>query len=125
MRLLALLVLIIFCTSSCEKGNVEIVKHVYNATLKVTVYTQHINAGGQISDIPLTGATVELFETKYDRENNQNMVSSHNTDINGLAQFFNLLVGYYYIRATHPSYGQVLDETSTPDGSVSFVEIIF
>jgi hypothetical protein len=121
----AILILMIFSGLSCEKNKEEVLNHIYNATLKVNVYNQQVTIGGQLNNIPVKDATIELFETKYDRDNNQNMIVSHYTDSAGLAQFYNLLLDYYYIRASHPAYGQVLDETSTPDGSVSFVDVIF
>lgn len=117
--------LLFFMTYSCDKQKEEVVMHVHSATMKVNVYQQQINIGGQVNDIPLKDVTVDLFKTQYDRDNNTNKILTRYTDSSGLAQFYNLAEEYYYLRASHPPLGEVLEETSTPDGSVSFVEMVF
>jgi hypothetical protein len=81
--------------------------------MKVTVYKQQLSSTGDFENFPIKGATVELYKTEYDRQNGQNLVISHTTDSSGLAEFYGLQDEYYYIRASHPSYGVALDETKT------------
>ena len=117
--------LLFFMTYSCDKQQEEVMTHVHNATIKVNVYQQQINIGGQVNNIAIQDVTVDLFKTSYDRDNNTNKVLTRYTDSSGLAQFYNLVEEYYYLRASHAAFGEVLEETSTPDGSVSFVEMVF
>lgn len=117
---------ILFMIFSCGKQEVtDVVTHVHNATIKVNVNVAQGGINGQYIYTPISGATAELYKTEYDRTNSTDLVLSRSTDSSGLAVFYNLEEKYYYLRISHPSYGIVLDETSTPDGSVSFVQIDF
>ena len=119
-------VFILFSICSCTKPEAEeIVTHVHNATIKVNVNMQQTDLNGQFTYTPIGGVTVDLYETEYDRTNVQNLLFTRKTSSDGLAAFYDLKKEYYYIRAYHPTYGEKLDETSTPDGSVSFVAIDF
>ena len=115
----------IFLWASCTKNEPEVVTHIYNATMKVNVYQQVIKLSGDVLNVPVKDVKVDLYKTEYDRQNNQNLIVTSKTDSTGFVQFSGLKEKYYYITAFHPSFGVQLAETSTPDGSVSFVEIIF
>ncbi|HUM45430.1 MAG TPA: hypothetical protein PLD84_00785 [Chitinophagales bacterium] len=115
-----------FFICSCGKEEVtDVVTHVHNATIKVNVNVAQGGINGQYTYTPVSGAMAELYKTAYDRSNSTDLVLSRNTDSSGLAVFYNLEEAYYFLRISHPSYGTALDETSTPDGSVSFVQIDF
>ena len=118
--------IIITLTVACEKAATEdVLVHVHNATIKVSVSLLQGGVNGQINYIPVSGAIAELYTTEYDRDNSFQMIASHYSDSAGLAIFTELKEEYYYLRVSHPSYGIVKDETSTPDGSVSLVQIDF
>ncbi|MEO6168796.1 MAG: hypothetical protein ABIO46_04470 [Chitinophagales bacterium] len=123
---LFLFIFTFFLICSCGKEEVtDVVVHVHNATIKVNVNVVQGGINGQYTYTPISGATAELYKTEYDRSNSTDLILSRSTDSSGLAVFYNLEEEYYYLRVSHPSFGIVLDETSTPDGSVSFVQIDF
>lgn len=116
----------LFTICSCSKPEEDdVLVHVHNATIKVNVNLQQTDLNGQFTYTPISGVIVELYKSEYDRSNNQNLLFTRTTDMGGLSVFYNLEEEYYYIRASHLSYGTKLDETSTPDGTVSFVQIDF
>ena len=111
--------------SSCKHEEEDVITHIYNATIKVSVYHQIVKPSGDFENIPIDDALIELYKTEYDLQNNLNLVLALHSDSNGLATFYNLKEKYYYIRASHPTYGTQLEETGTPDGTTSFVDFIF
>ena len=115
---------VILC--SCSKNDpVDTVTHQYNATIRVTVKELVFN-NGSYSDSLLSGAKVDLYANQEDRENVLPPDYSKITGSNGLVEFNNLDETYYYIRVINTHNQKVLkDETSTPDGTISLVEIIF
>lgn len=128
MRFSGFLILTIMITLAvaCEKaGTEDVLVHVHNATIKVSVSLLQGGVNGQINYIPVSGAIAELYTTEYDRDNSIQMIATHHSDSAGVAIFTDLKEEYYYLRVSHPSYGIVKDETSTPDGSVSLVQIDF
>lgn len=118
--------MLFFLLSACGKEDEQdIGGHIHNATIKVNVYLQQGGVNGQFTYTPISNVAVDLYETSYDRDNSINLLFSRTTDSAGLAVLYNLELEYYYLRVSHPAYGAVEDETSTPDGSVSLVEIDF
>jgi hypothetical protein len=104
---------------------VEVVTHVHNATIKVRVF-QLVNAGGgSTNEVAVAGATVELYKTESDRDLSINEVLEKASDNDGNVTFVNCTEAHYYLRCLHPNYGELLDDVSTPDGTVSFVEFIY
>ena len=112
--------------SSCSKNDpVTTITHQYSATIRVTV-SQLIFNNGTYSDSVLSGAKVDLYANKDDRENVLPPDYSRTTGSNGIAEFDNLDKTYYYLRVTNSHTQKIIkDETSTPDGTISLVEIIF
>lgn len=99
--------------------------HQYNATIRVTAKELVFN-NGTYSDSLLAGAKVDVYANKDDRENVLPPDYSKITGVNGLVEFDNLDKTYYYLRVTNTHTQKVMkDETSTPDGTISLVEIIF
>ena len=77
-------------------------------------------------DSAVAGAKVDVYENKDDRDNVSPPNFSKTTGSNGMAEFDNLDKSYYYLRITQPQTHAVMkDETNTPDGTISQVEIIF
>lgn len=104
---------------------VEMVTHVHNATIKVRVF-QLVNAGGgSTNEVAIAGAKVELYKTESDRDLSMNGVLEKASDSDGNVTFVNCTETHYYLRCSHPNYGELLDDVSTPDGTVSFVEFIY
>jgi hypothetical protein len=104
---------------------VEVVTHVHNATIKVRVF-QLVNAGGgSTNEVAVAGATVELYKTESDRDLSINEVLEKASDTDGNVTFVNCTEAHYYLRCSHTNYGELLDDVSTPDGTVSFVEFIY
>lgn len=122
--LLVLSVAILFC-SCAEKEEPEVFVHVHNATIKVTVNLEQGGLNGQYTYSPISGVVTELYKTEEDRTDNTDLVFTRTTDSGGLAVFENLEEAYYFLRISHPTYGTILDETSTPDGTVSFVQVYY
>ncbi|MBS1658602.1 MAG: hypothetical protein JST18_10985 [Bacteroidetes bacterium] len=110
---------------SCEDEPQEIVTHVHDATIKVRVYQLLNGGGGSSIEVAIGGAVVELYETESDRDLSVNEVLQHSTDTDGNTSFVNLKLDHYYLRCLHPNYGEQLDDVSTPDGTVSFVDFIY
>ncbi|MBX7107033.1 MAG: hypothetical protein K1X61_00145 [Chitinophagales bacterium] len=126
MRPFVLLMLMITLTVACEQHEPEdVLLHMHNATIRVSVNLLQGGVNGQLVYIPISGATAELYSTEDDRDNSTEMVAVRNSDSAGLAVFTGLKEDYYYLRVYHPAYGTVYDETATPDGSVSLVQIDF
>jgi hypothetical protein len=111
--------------SCAEKEEPEVFVHVHNATIKVTVNLEQGGLNGQYTYTPISGVVVDLYKTEEDRTDNIDLVFTRTTDSGGLAVFENLEEEYYYLRISHPTYGTMLDETSTPDGTVSFVQVYY
>ena len=112
------LILLAGIFSSCSKNDSDdIITHQYKATIRVTV--------SQVDSV-LAGAKVDVYENKEDRDNVVQPDYSRTTGLNGIAEFDNLDKSYYYLRVTNPKNQAVIkDETHTPDGTISFVDIIF
>lgn len=113
------------CGSCAKTEEPEVFTHVHSATIKVTVSVGQGGLNGQYTYAPLSGVTVDLYETDEDRTNGTELVFSRITDAGGLVVFENLGKSYYYLSVSHPSYGTMLEETSTPDGTVSFVQVYY
>ncbi|HYV92468.1 MAG TPA: hypothetical protein VE978_11810 [Chitinophagales bacterium] len=116
--ILSYIILLTGIISGCSKNDSgEIITHQYKATIHVTVSQ---------ADSVLSGAKVDVYENKDDRDNVLQPDYSKTTDLTGVAEFGNLDTSYYYLRVTNPKTQAVIkDETNTPDGTISFVEIIF
>ena len=110
---------------SCSSEPQDVVMHVHDATIKVQVYQELVGGGGNTIQVPIKGATVELYKTKDDREYSMNQVIEHTTDSSGATTFSGLKEDYYYMRCLQPNYGERLDEVSTPDGTISFVDFVY
>ena len=110
---------------SCSSEPTEVIVPVHDATIKVRVYQELAGGGSTVIDVPIKGATVELYKTENDRELSMNQVIEHTTDSSGNTTFSNLKEDYYYMRCLHPNYGEQLDEVSTPDGTLSFVDFVY
>ncbi len=105
---------------SCKGDNKnEIITPIHSASLQITVLRQNT------SHIlhPLSGVTVYLFLSDIDRTQNQNVKFSKTVNDSGKVSFNALPDDYYFILASHPSYGTNKSETATPDKSVSYEEI--
>ena len=122
--LFALVLFTIVC--SCSKNDtVNSFTHHYNATMRVTV-SQLIFNNGNYTDSSLAGAKVDVYENKDDRDNVLPPDYSKITGSNGMVEFDNLDTTYYYLRITNTQTQKVIkDETSTPEGKISLVQIIF
>jgi hypothetical protein len=120
--LLLCLVVFISCKDSPPE---EIVMHVHQATIKARVYQLLAGGGGNAIEVPIQGAAVELYTSEEDRALGINLVMARPTDTAGLATFTKLEEKYYYLRVTHAHFGEQLEEVSTPDGTVSFVDVIY
>ncbi|MBK9729836.1 MAG: hypothetical protein IPO83_00835 [Chitinophagaceae bacterium] len=126
LRSFLILTFIFFMFCSCGKEEAkDMVTHVHNATIKVNVYHQQDGVNGEIIYTPVNGAIAEVYKTEYDRDNSLDVVVYHFTDSSGLAVFTGLQEDYYYLRVSHLSYGTLLDQTATPDGSVSLMQFDF
>lgn len=115
-------VLFISCSKNDANNNVT---HTYNATIRVTTKELVFN-NGSYSDSLLAGAKVDVYANKDDRDNVLSPDYSKITGADGLAEFDNLDKDYYYLRVTNTHTQKVMkDETSTPDKTISLVEILF
>ena len=112
--------------SSCSKNDeITTITHQYTASIRVTVRELIFN-NGTYSDTVLAGAKVDLYANKDDRDNVLPPDYSKITGSNGIVEFGNLDKTYYYLRVTNTHTQKIMkDETSTPDGTISLVEIIF
>ena len=124
-RYLPGLILFFLLFTFCKKEEQDVFTHEYSATIKVSVYHQIQKPSGDFENISVKDALVELYKSSEDRESHSDLVISASTDSSGEVQFYSLKEKYYYLRISHPTYGERLDETSTPDGSVSFVEVVY
>ena len=69
---------------------------------------------------------MDVYENEDERNNVLQPDYTKTTGANGMVEFDNLDKSYYYLRVTNPKTNAVIkDETSTPDGTISQVEIIF
>jgi hypothetical protein len=109
----------IFLSSCKEDSKNETVTAVHSASLQITVLKENTN---HIKH-PLSGVTVYLFLSDYDRTNNQNVKHTGTVNDSGKISFNSLPDDYYFILASHPTYGTNKSETATPDKSVSYEEI--
>lgn len=105
---------------SCKSENKnEVISSVHSASLQITVLkenTSHIQH-------PLRGVTVYLFLSDDDRTQNQNVKFSGTVTDSGKISFNSLPDDYYFILASHATYGTRKSETATPDKSVSYEEV--
>lgn len=110
---------------ACEESEPEILTHVHNATIKINVFMEVSGGSGNIEEIPVQGASIKIYKTETDRDLDNDLVKEATTDSAGFAGFYNLEEEYYYIHCSHSTLGVQLDEVSTPDGTISFVDIIY
>lgn len=97
----------------------EIITPVHSASLQITVLKENTNHVLK----PLSGVTVYLFLTDDDRTQNQNIKFTGTVNDSGKISFNSLPDDYYFILASHPTFGVNKSETATPDNSVSYEEI--
>ena len=121
-----LFVWVLLACSSCSKSDSgTVLTHQYNATVRVTV-SEYIDVNGNLVDSLVAGAEVDLYETKEDRDLALPPDYSKTTGFDGMAEFLNLDKDYYYLRIINPHTQAVMkDETNTPDGTISFVDVTF
>ncbi|MEI7803161.1 MAG: hypothetical protein WCI97_10975 [Bacteroidota bacterium] len=108
-----------FLLSCKEDTKNETVTPIHSASLQITVLKENTNHVKH----PLSGVTVYLFLSDYDRSQNQNVKFSGTVTDSGKISFNSLPDDYYFIQASHPTYGTNKSETATPDKTVSYEEI--
>ena len=66
-----------------------------------------------------------LFIAEDERLENENIIKLKTTDSTGEVKFDFVKHDYYYVKVNHDQLGEALDEVSTPNKAVSFLEIIY
>ena len=108
-----------FFFSCREDNNTNIITPIHSASLLISI----VKPDSTFTNQPLSGVTIFLFLTDNDRSQNQNVKYTGTVNDSGKISFTSLIDSYYYILASHPTYGTKKSETATPDKSVSYEEI--
>ncbi len=122
-----LFVATIFIFASCDKNEtVDDDLHGsenFNRTIKFDVI--HVYSVSPEMDSVVALATVDIYYDYYDFLNEAYPAASRLTDSTGHCEINALDKDFYYIRAKHPSFADIIDSVSTPANTTSFVEMIF
>lgn len=95
----------------------------FNRTIKFDVI--HVYSVSPVMDSVVALATVDIYYDYYDFSNEAYPAATRITDSTGHCEISGLDKGFYYIRAKHPSFADIIDSVSTPANTTSFVEMIF
>ncbi len=95
----------------------------FNRTIKFDVI--HVYSFSPILDSVIENASIKIYSDYYDFLNEAYPDASRETDSTGYCEINGLDKDFYYIRASHPSFADVIDSVSTPANTISFVEMIF
>ena len=114
--------LIISCNTSKNKD--DKVTPAPSASLHIHIVHQVLQSGTLV-EVPLKDVSVFLYLNDNDRTNSDHVQKSGVTDDSGKVVFNSLPDSYYYITASHATLGIKKIETATPNGSVSYEDIIY
>jgi hypothetical protein len=95
----------------------------YNRTIKFDVY--NLYSVSPILDSTVRDVTIDIFGTYYELIYDYYPDATRITDSLGQAEINGLEKDYYYIRASHPVLGNIIDSVSTPANTISFVELYY
>ncbi len=110
-------------SASCKKGDDGPDATASSASLKIMVTKQYLYQG-VARDSAVSGATVYLFNSAEDRQNNL-PAGSQITGDSGTLLFDQLPLSHYWIRVTHPIFGIRDDDESTPQKAIALAQIHF
>lgn len=94
-----------------------------NRSIKFDVY--HVYDFSPISDSLVSDASIKIYAVYEDLVLDYYPDASRITDSLAHAEINGLGEDYYYIKCTHPNLGTLIDSVSTPNGTISFVELFF
>lgn len=95
----------------------------FNRTIRFTV--KNVYSLSPVMDSLVPDAQISIYSDYYDFLAGNYPDASRITDSAGYAEINGLDKDFYYIRATHPDLGEIIDSISTPDGTISFEELLF
>ncbi len=95
----------------------------FNRSIKFTV--KHVYNFTPIMDSVVAGAVIDIYDNLEDLQLDYYPDATRITDSLGECEISGLDQDKFYIRATHPSFANIVDSVSTPENTTSFVEIIF
>lgn len=95
----------------------------FNRTIKFDVI--HVYSFSPLQDSVIEDATINIYSDYYDFLNGAYPDATRQTDSTGFCEISGLDKNFYYIRAIHPAFVDVIDSVSTPANTISFVEMIF
>lgn len=113
----------LFQSCNSNKNN-DKVNPISSAKLNIQVFQQVLQSGSLI-ETPLKNVTVFLYLTEAERTSNDNVQKTAVTNDSGKVVFNSLPDDYYYITTSHPTLGFRKTETATPNGSISYEDIIY
>jgi len=116
----------ILCTS-CEKEVIVTdnfnASENYNRTIIIDIY--NLYSVSPILDSTVRDVTIDIFATFYELVYDYYPDATRISDSLGHAEINGLDKDYYYIRASHPTLGNIIDSVSTPANTISFVEMYY
>ncbi len=116
------LIAVLIVISSCKEENKnDVVTPIHTASLQIIVFKNDTNNILK----PLTDVSIFLYLTDNDRTNNENIKYMGTVNDSGKISFNKLPNEYYYLLASHSTYGTKKLETATPNNSISYEEIDF
>ena len=123
-RILLLISILLFLLS-CEKSKTLIVNSntPYTSTLKVTVLKNYFNSGNQPADSALSHTFVYVYNSDYDRSNNNSASYTGVTDSTGLVVFSGLTQTKYYLRISNAQFGIKDDNVNTPLNGIALDKV--
>ena len=95
----------------------------FNRSIIFDVY--RVYSISPLLDSTVQDVTIDIFSSYEDLVYDYYPDASRLTDSVGHAIFNGLDKYYYYIRASHPTLGNVIDSVSTPANTTSFVELYY
>ena len=120
------LVLLLVILSACKKEEVDQnlpPVNTHSATAKVTISHLYDIPNSLDSLVPF--AQVKVYETIEDLTFDENRLYDRTSDSLGFVEINGISKTKIYLKAFHTSLGNKVDSVSTPDGTISFLEIIY
>ncbi len=113
--------------TACTKDNNQSqeVKTDISSTLNIEVRHYFPDSLGIVTDTPLHHFPVYLFQNFNEANNNENLLISKLTDVNGITSFLKLDSVQYAIRVEHPALGIKIKTVYTPYKSVVNQVIVY
>ena len=121
--LLSISILLLFYSCKEAGPGPEPPADLHNAFLRISIH--HVYDSITLMDSLVPKTNVKVYESREDMIFDENRAYERTSDSMGEVNIPGVNFPFAYVRAFHPGLGIKLDSVSTPDNTVSFLEVYY